>query len=165
VKTCKSAKLQIRVDPVGFEPTISCLQSRRLPAWPRAPIAGAAQDADERIRTSTPCRAIDPKSIASAIPPRRLGGYRAKRALPPISKWLVPPILSTFQPTVICLSEAGFNLHWRFVDTQVLPALTRTAATRFHRSRTLSPCSQSHARLADPIAGYRWWALTPPFQP
>ena len=27
--------------------------------------------ADERIRTSTPCRAIDPKSIASAIPPRR----------------------------------------------------------------------------------------------
>lgn len=26
----------LRVDPVGFEPTISCLQSRRLPAWPRA---------------------------------------------------------------------------------------------------------------------------------
>ena len=30
-----------------------------------------ALGADERTRTSTPLRAIDPKSIASAIPPRR----------------------------------------------------------------------------------------------
>jgi len=28
-----------------------------------------------------------------------------------------------------------------------------------------SPCSRSHARLAGAIAGARWWALTPPFQP
>ena len=52
------------MDPVGFEPTISCLQSRRLPAWPRA--RTLISSADERTRTSTPLRAIDPKSIASA---------------------------------------------------------------------------------------------------
>ncbi len=52
------------MDPVGFEPTISCLQSRRLPAWPRA--RTLLPSADERTRTSTPLRAIDPKSIASA---------------------------------------------------------------------------------------------------
>ena len=52
------------MDPVGFEPTISCLQSRRLPAWPRA--RRLISSADERTRTSTPLRAIDPKSIASA---------------------------------------------------------------------------------------------------
>lgn len=57
-----------RVDPVGFEPTIFSLQRRRLPARPRARFALGA---DERTRTSTPYRVIDPKSIASAIPPRR----------------------------------------------------------------------------------------------
>jgi hypothetical protein len=51
------------------------------------------------------------------------------------------------------------------VVCRVLPDFTRTAATRFHRSGTLSPCSQSHARLAGPITGDRWWALTPPFHP
>ena len=47
------------VDPVGFEPTISSVQGRRLPTRPRA-------HADERTRTSTPLRATDPKSAASA---------------------------------------------------------------------------------------------------
>ena len=55
---------QIKVDPVGFEPTIFSLQRRRLPARPRAQINHSS--ADERTRTSTPLRAIDPKSIASA---------------------------------------------------------------------------------------------------
>ena len=61
--------------------------------------------ADERTRTSTPVRAIDPKSIASAIPPRRpsappscglyaLAKYSEKGAFTQIRGGLVPPILS-----------------------------------------------------------------------
>ena len=63
------APISIRsVDPVGFEPTISCLQSRRLPTWPRARTTRcpSRRGADERTRTSTPLRAADPKSAASA---------------------------------------------------------------------------------------------------
>ena len=70
-----------KVDPVGFEPTIFSVQGRRLPARPRAQnkiqichrltLCQLRQNADERTRTSTPLRAIDPKSIASPIPPRR----------------------------------------------------------------------------------------------
>jgi hypothetical protein len=64
-----------------------------------------AQGADERTRTSTPVRAIDPKSIASAIPPRRpsappscgdqsLNKYSESYCFTQIRGGLVPPILS-----------------------------------------------------------------------
>ena len=39
----RNAEFEFLVDPAGFEPAISCVQSRRLPARPRALCA------DERI--------------------------------------------------------------------------------------------------------------------
>ena len=91
------------VDPVGFEPTIFSVQGRRLPTRPRAPVCPGA---DERTRTSTPLRAIDPKSIASAnsATSARVRQYaphcRRITQLPQVavaasSGGIVPPILST----------------------------------------------------------------------
>ena len=139
---------------------------------------------------------IDPKSIASAIPPRRpsappscgglaLAEYSEKGTATQIRGGLVPPILSgrslvatvkyLSTCTVIYLSSiiqsTGYPIitdHaflWRFVVCWVLSSLARTAATRSHRSVTLSPCSQSHARLARHIAGPAGGLLPHPFTP
>ena len=51
---------------------------------------------------------------------------------------------------------------------RVLPTFARTAATKSHRltpGETLSPCSQSHARLAEHIAAPAGGPLPHPFTP
>ena len=140
-----------RVDPVGFEPTISCLQSRRLPAWPRA--RTLLPSADERTRTSTPFRAIDPKSIASAnsatsgFPCGRLSSVictgRPRQPVRLSSTGLAPPSESWEGR---CTPDSVFGAALRrpeghhlsrtcvrrFVTCRVLPGFVRTAATRFY---------------------------------
>ncbi|MEM7131162.1 MAG: hypothetical protein AAF702_32875 [Chloroflexota bacterium] len=61
---------------------------------------------------------------------------------------------------------------WQFVACQVLPGLTRTAATRSNQqlpkaatSQTHSPCSQLHARLAEIITDSAGRPLPHPFTP
>ena len=56
-------------------------------------------------------------------------------------------------------------LSWQFVACWVLPNFTRTAATRSHKCVTLSPCSQSHARLARHITVPAGGLLPHPFTP
>lgn len=174
------------MDPVGFEPTVFSLQRRRLPARPRA---RTIQGADERTRTSTPVKAIDPKSIASAssatsakAPCRRAvikrSGIIAKNSrLRKFGADLYPRFCQVFRfwrwykypstRTVIYLSSVHFHdaLFWQFVACWVLPSLTRTAATRSHNCVTLSPCSQLHARLARYIAIPAGRLLPHPFTP
>ena len=66
---------------------------------------------------------------------------------------MVPPILSAHSaeaPWIVPSSISAAEAAWRFVACWVLPNFTRTAATRSSRlpSRTHSPCSRLHARLA-----------------
>ena len=101
-----------------------------------------------------PFRAIDPKSIASANSatsahlPGHCSGW--KRLLQILGRRHTPDSVGSSSRTVIYLSRND----WRFVACWVLPNFTRTAATRSHRQagKTLSPCSQLHARPADGIA-------------
>ena len=86
----------ILVDPVGFEPTISSLQRRRLPAWPRA-----RMNADERTRTSTPLRATDPKSVASANSATSAGFC----IRPPVTELLLKPVVL---PILLCRHLSRF---------------------------------------------------------
>ena len=177
------------MDPVGFEPTISCLQSRRLPAWPRARTLYSS--ADERTRTSTPLRAIDPKSIASANSATsaspavncpaptvqsglaslirlaivrffRLGGLLRQmysRFCHRSAAWRPPAV-------IICLRPLGL------ADCN-LPGVIRPRSLRcdeiLHcfckRCKTHTPCSPLHARPAGPVSKTAGGLLPHPFTP
>ena len=154
------------MDPVGFEPTISCLQSRRLPAWPRA--RTLISSADERTRTSTPLRAIDPKSIASAnsatsafmpascpapIEQSSLASHLSladcasvvkrscgRRVYPRFCHQSAPR--GRYLTVIICLGQSNAR---RFVTCRVLSGFVRTAATR---SYTIFADSAKPTRLA-----------------
>jgi hypothetical protein len=157
------------VDPVGFEPTIFSVQGRRLPTRPRAPVR---PDADERTRTSTPLRAIDPKSIASANSATsahftivgEINIYcKFWRNRTPDSVDRAP--CRPMQRPYCHLSRQSPAR--RIMACWALPNFTRSAATRSHHysSMTLSPCSQPHARLAEYIAVPAGRLLPYPFTP
>ncbi len=158
------------VDPVGFEPTIFSLQKRRLPTRPRAPAPPTVNSgADERTRTSTPLRAIDPKSTASTG-----SATSAGRMLPH----------STSDPKHVRQAQTGYP---RFCTTRTRRRrhLSQTtlglaeicpenpngpqgfrcgeiANPKARNPLTLLPVarSPSHGHLCT-----CWWALTPPFHP
>ncbi len=165
------------MDPVGFEPTISCLQSRRLPAWPRARTLFSS--ADERTRTSTPFRAIDPKSIASAnsatsasipasypapIVQSSLASHlRLSKVSSPtqanLRKAGVPPILSSECPkgqtpmVIICLGHLCPAVRNLLGVTQLHPPRCDEILHHLCRlCKTHSPCSPLHARPAGFVA-------------
>ena len=152
------------MDPVGFEPTISCLQSRRLPAWPRA--RRLISSADERTRTSTPLRAIDPKSIASAssatsasMPasypaPIKQSSLASQLRLSKASSLSSKPKKGGCTPDSVVGTPGGRpNCHHlsrafparRFVTCWVLSSFVLTAATRFY---TIFTNSAKPTRLA-----------------
>ena len=160
------------MDPVGFEPTISCLQSRRLPAWPRA--RTLISSADERTRTSTPFRAIDPKSIASAnsatsasIPasypaPIEQSSLASHLRLSKVSSFVKPTFEGRCTPDSVIRNPAGHTLMVIICLGHLCPAVCNLlGVTQLHPHRcdeilhhlrrlckTHSPCSPLHARPA-----------------
>jgi hypothetical protein len=124
------------VDPVGFEPTIFSLQRRRLPARPRAltPIHKVPTRGLEPPHLAV----IDPKSIASAIPPRRrLVGARTTRTTALYAKALRDANWRQFDTpdsvyAVICLN------HSRWLAAGSLPGVTWP---RPHRCDEIAPAT------------------------
>gem|GEM_PF-1686804 len=149
------------MDPVGFEPTVSSVQRRRLPTRPRAHASGRYL-----VGPQVPTRGLEP--------PRPCG-----QQILSLPRLPIPPRRQESEPhgacrwysrfcfkTVICLSSIGC---WRLLTCRVLPDFAVAAAARSNPgtnpSRTHPPCSRLHARPAGPVTGNRWWALTPPFHP
>ena len=157
------------MDPVGFEPTISSVQGRRLPARPRAHVGRSPIGADERTRTSTTCRSTAPKSVASAISATSARCWSACRRQ--MKKVDVPPILlrTRFVRAVICLTPTNRRGDaWLAGCYPASPAITATRSNHrdtCHASLTHSPCSRLHARLAGRISTPAGGLLPHPFSP
>ena len=158
------------MDPVGFEPTIFSLQKRRLPTRPRAPAPSTVNpDADERTRTSTPLRAIDPKSTASTGSATSAGRMLPNSASDPKhvhqAQTEYPRFCATRTRRCRHLSQAVLGL------AEICPAnpngpqgfrCGEIADPKACNPLTLLPVARS------PSQGYLypcWWALTPPFHP
>jgi hypothetical protein len=158
------------MDPVGFEPTISSVQGRRLPARPRAHIAGAG--------LLVPTRGLEPpRPVGQQIlslsrlpfPPRRQG---VGLLVDDIRKSGGTPdsVTSDVLPaTVICLTPPKrCGDAWPAGCYPASPAITATRSNhcdQSHVSLTHSPCSQLHARLAGRISTPAGGLLPHPFNP
>ena len=131
-----------------------------------------ADGADERTRTSTPRRAIDPKSIASANSATsacKSGGLSEQNAL---SRGQDSPYSRFCSPH----HHPGWPWSCRHLSQRPRPlavcGLLGVTQPRPHRcdeipllSRTRSPCSRLHARLAGHIAVTAGGLLPHPFTP
>ncbi len=154
------------VDPVGFEPTISCLQSRRLPARPRALVCAPR---DRRDPPATECRREDSNLHAHneqqilslqrlPIPPRR----QPRRFEGP-SKLVGTPdsVHAVIYLTLACARMAAPDLQG------VTPLRRRRCGETKPAVASLahSPCSRLHARLAGDIAAAAGGLLPHRFSP
>jgi hypothetical protein len=169
-----------RVDPVGFEPTIFSLQRRRLPARPRA-LPGHTLLLQNPVPTrglEPPHLAvIDPKSIASASSAtsaflQRTREYYSARCCQRANPGqCVLPILSTTCASAPACAVIYLNPGLPLGLAAAWPAgccpthLLRCGEIQLHCSRTHSPCSQLHARLAGHIAVAAGRLLPYPFTP
>lgn len=123
--------------------------NRRSPACKAGafPLGHGPTYADERIRTSTPLRATDPKSVASANSATSASFWEQTRSYP---RFCNPRFV---RATAICLTPAPG------VAAPDLPGVTRPRRRRCDETEKAvatspahSPCSQSHARLAGRVA-------------
>ena len=143
-----------RVDPVGFEPTIFSLQRRRLPARPRAPAWPLA--VPTRGLEPPHLAVIDPKSIASAIPPRRHSCQRTRKFITccaSVQIW--GDVYSRFCPAPgadpSSISAQGCPVGWRSMASRVLPdapaALRRDSTAIQPNPLTLLPVARSPSHV------------------
>ena len=173
------------MDPAGFEPAISCVQSRRLPTRPRAQDNSRPGSSDwllvrrpaiQNSGSIVPTRGFEPphpegQQILNLsrlpVPPRRHPLSGPDGIIPPI----LYPVLRT--SSVSRTSHRHLSHPHVWMAAPDLPGVTRP-----HRRRCDETENPGRNQLPGPLALLpvarspsrschhdRWWALTPPVRP
>ncbi len=143
-----------KVDPVGFEPTISSVQRRRLPARPRARASDRAEVPTRGLRTSTPKGQQILSLQRLPIPPRRQQ-WTVLRQAGSYSRFCLNRHLSLRLAPEAAPGLPGVTWHHRrrCDETELLAQPSPLALLPVARSPSRRHCC------------HRWWALTGPEGP